>query len=235
MDYDSFEEAIRNMKAKCYVKTKYGFRVQIKESGKKFCLGTFKTEQESAKNVTKYRVDKYKNEVSKYEKEIHNCKVLFGKYLIYQSGNIFNLYGEIIKGETSNSGYQRASLQTEDGIKKYCIHRLILSTFFPIDNMEEKQVNHIDGCKLNNNLSNLEWCTPKQNMSHAWRIGLLTPKKGEECITHKLTEEQVRFIKKNFMSRDKEFGEYSLAKKFNVSHSTIRDIICNKTWREIKI
>ena len=51
------------------------------------------------------------------------------------------------------------------------IHRMVAETFLP--NPDSKnQINHIDGNKANNALSNLEWCTSKENMDHAWRMGL---------------------------------------------------------------
>ena len=53
-------------------------------------------------------------------------------------------------------------------------HRVVLSTFCPLLDDSNYQVNHIDGNKSNNNLSNLEWCTCKENIQHA--------------IQHKLTD-----------------------------------------------
>ena len=59
-----------------------------------------------------------------------------------------------------------------NGKQKMCkIHRLIALAFIP--NLENNpQVNHKDGDKLNNNIDNLEWCTSKENIQHAWDNGL---------------------------------------------------------------
>lgn len=57
------------------------------------------------------------------------------------------------------------------GFKKQYIHRLIAEHF--IENPNEKnQINHIDGNKHNNIVSNLQWCTGSENIKHAYRMGL---------------------------------------------------------------
>lgn len=64
-------------------------------------------------------------------------------------------------------GYHRVSMNG----KRYYVHRVVADTFFDGDH-DGLDVNHIDGNKLNNRLPNLEWCTRKQNIQHAFENGL---------------------------------------------------------------
>lgn len=82
---------------------------------------------------------------------------------------------EIECKQTPNSkkdNYWTVTLKTPEGkYVKRSVHRLLMETFVP--NPENKaHVNHIDGNKANNYLSNLEWATPKENALHAYRVGL---------------------------------------------------------------
>lgn len=70
----------------------------------------------------------------------------------------------------------------------------------------KREVNHKDGCKTNNNASNLEWCTRSENLKHAYSIGLEKKKCGEDNHTHKLTAEEAKYIKENAKPRDRVFG-----------------------------
>ena len=78
--------------------------------------------------------------------------------------------GRLIKFFKSKKGYYHAVI----GISRVQVrlHRLVLCSFTNKDLKYDMQVNHIDGDKSNNRLSNLEWCTPKENIDHAERIGL---------------------------------------------------------------
>ncbi len=74
----------------------------------------------------------------------------------------------------------------------YSVHRLVASAFINNSNNKET-VNHIDGNKLNNNISNLEWMTPKENNRHAIENGL-SKKIGKNEGNIKYTNEQCKDV-----------------------------------------
>ena len=79
--------------------------------------------------------------------------------------------GTLLKGSVANNGYHMVHLRYR--IDKYCsVHRLVMKAFCPVEDMDELQINHIDGDKLNNYIENLEWSTALENMRHSFQTGL---------------------------------------------------------------
>lgn len=89
-------------------------------------------------------------------------------YYITLTGKVFNLEKmKWLKLTKRKDGYYIVALNQ----KLHLVHRLIADAYIPkVDG--KNFINHIDGNKSNNNIFNLEWCTQKENLQHAWNIGL---------------------------------------------------------------
>ena len=109
-------------------------------------------------------------------------------------------------------------------------HRIIATCFIPNPH-NLPCVNHKDGNKLNNDTANLEWCSHSENTKHAYKTGLEKKCFGENHHAHKLTKENVLFIREHYKPRDKEYGAVKLGKMFGVSEYAIKDVILGKSWR----
>lgn len=114
--------------------------------------------------------------------------------LISSRGGKFVKPGRVMKLHVNRTGYYYVLLT--DGNKKaknIKVHRLVAMNF--IDNPLSKPfVNHIDGDKLNNTITNLEWVTPKENIEHAIEIGLFKPK---EMCRHKKDARKIGMFSKD--------------------------------------
>lgn len=97
-----------------------------------------------------------------------------GRYFISSDGQIKNKYGKILKPWIRN-GYYTIGLMVNKKRTNYYVHRLVAEYFLSNPDQQRDFVNHLDGDKLNNNVSNLEWCTRQENAQHAYETGLLVP------------------------------------------------------------
>lgn len=165
---------------------------------------------------------------------------LYLGYLFSQEGNILSLHGSapIVKKKTLRSdGYHCVTLYYyKDG--KSCrttplVHRLIGHVF-----LEKKynkiEINHKDGNKTNNDITNLEWVTTKENSFHCHNVlkRKMPYVKGSGHINSKLTEKNVIEIKK--MLLNKEMKQYQIGDIFGVSFQNISCIKRGKTWNHVR-
>lgn len=123
------------------------------------------------------------------EEEWRDIKGYEGYYQVSSNGRVRSLdktvyrkngttcfcKGRIIKQNDQGAGYLSVHL-CKDGLHNTTlVHRIVALNFIP--NPDSKlQVNHIDGNKHNNMVSNLEWCTGKENMKHAMNVLGYNPK-----------------------------------------------------------
>lgn len=97
---------------------------------------------------------------------------------------------KILKTGLNNPGYKFIVLRKNGISENKMIHRLVAEAFLnnPLD-----CVNHIDGNKQNNKVTNLEWCTYSDNRKHAYDKGL-SPQKGfPRKVTVKYNEKIIIF------------------------------------------
>ena len=156
-----------------------------------------------------------------------------GLYQVSNLGRVKNLKrNKILKSIISSQGYITRQLYKNKIPKNVRIHRLVAEAFIP--NPENKpQVNHIDGNKTNNCVSNLEWVNQCENMQHAVKNNLFTRLYGENARYRKLTNDAVLYIRKHYIKRDRLFGATALALKFGVSIGMISYIASGKSWKHI--
>lgn len=154
-------------------------------------------------------------------------------YYINEHGEVYSdKRGNLRKLKLSKdtSGYIRVGLYIKQGMqRKYLLHRLLAEVFIENPNKFE-YVNHKDGDKLNNKLSNLEWCSSSYNQTHAYVMGLKTIPKGEDNGRSILTEKDVLEIYNKSLEG---YRTKDLLEQYNVSESTLCDIRAKRNWRHI--
>ena len=137
--------------------------------------------------------------------------------------------GKILTPHKNRDGYFYVSL---DSRTLKALHYFIGITFLG-PKPDGFEINHKDGNKSNNAVSNLEWVTPQQNVIHAFEHKLRHS--GSKHGTSKLTESQVGEIKEALANKEKFKRPYytEIAVKYGVDRTTIANIANNKNWAEV--
>ena len=148
------------------------------------------------------------------EKEIWKKIIINNQESFYSVSNFGNVRNDSTKtlllGSIANNGYRMVHLRHR--IDKVCsVHRLVMKTFSPCEEMDDLQINHIDGNKLNNNVKNLEWCTAIENMRHSY-INHLQKNEMKTCYQYDLDG---NFIEEYINGKE-------AAKILNIDYSSIK-------------
>ena len=152
------------------------------------------------------------------------------RVVIYKNGGVRKLKGKVLKPYLNTSGYEKVILYNDNVGTTITVHRLVLETFKPHVDMNDLDVNHMDGDKLNNHLTNLEWLTRRDNLTHAYDTGLID-NKGERSPNAKLSNVDVLEILQRL-----DTGELheDIALDYGVNKSCISKINIGTTWRSVR-
>ena len=154
---------------------------------------------------------------------------IYTHLFLTESGEVWsNKTKKFLKQRLHKNGYWTLSTKLE-GRKSpamcFKVHRLVAQTYLP-NPKGLPQVNHIDGNKQNNHLSNLEWVTNKENYYHAKSLGLTaTPPSRDNNPQSKLTTFQLESIAAEYKPHSREHGIRALSRKYGVAHSTLSRLV----------
>lgn len=129
--------------------------------------------------------------------------------------------GRILKQKVSKDNTCRVALYKDKKVKTCLVHRLVAMTFIPKPDGKE-YINHIDGSRLNNAVTNLEWCDHKENNNHAFDTGLISTGK-KVILVHKETCEPFYFRSMSRASAFLGYGETYLANHLYQGKAEIGD------------
>lgn len=162
-----------------------------------------------------------------------------GFYKISNFGRVKSVGGSSKRKEKIRSlsltrdGYEKVRLVHNGKDRTMRVHRLVAEAFIPNPDGKDT-VNHIDGNKQNNVVSNLEWANRSEQMFHAYDLGLKTSRMGSDNSNAKLTPEEVKEIRKLYVPYSREFGTVALANKYGVTDRVIGLIVKNKAYKNVK-
>lgn len=151
-------------------------------------------------------------------KELHRivCVTAFASVAIGETGGLVESENpKKLIGKIGNAGYRMVVLTINNKKQYHNVHRIIAKAFIP-NTKGLREVNHKDGNKLNNVVSNLEWVTTRENQIHARDYGLEAKCKINMDIANKIRAD---------------VGTHrELAKKYGLKKTEIGMIRKNKRW-----
>ena len=185
----------------------------------------------------------WEEDVEEWLPVIHN-RVMPNRYIVSSHGEIVSLYDRFnnqrkrtMSCHMTRNGYPQLSLLDIYGkVKHFRPHTIIAYSFYDGDAHIGEDVNHIDGDKLNNHYSNLEYVTRSSNIIHAKNLGL-NKTIGETHPNSIMTEENVKYICELLIKTNGSIKDttrlYNESRPDHILNSTIEHIKYKDTWRHV--
>lgn len=145
--------------------------------------------------------------------KIYRC----AKTVKCRGGATRNMPGKVLSERMCAKGYSFVRLTVNGKTKSPKVHRLVATTWLK-NPQGKKTINHKDGNKQNNHITNLEFMTHAENMAHAWEIGLCKGLFGTDNPNSILTDHEIAWAKDMVL-----IGcmQQEIARELNVSRQTI--------------
>ena len=135
----------------------------------------------------------------------------------------------ILKSCCGSNGYPKLTLCIDNTMYNFSVHVLVAELFIG-DRPSGCDINHINGIKTDNKVSNLEYVTRKENIQHSHMLGLQT-QFGEGHHLSKISETDVVKIREAAKR-----GETmtKIGANFSISRTAATLVVKRKTWKHIK-
>lgn len=161
-------------------------------------------------------------------------------YIVSNYGRVYNWKDERMIAPIESSNHFTSHLRSvdKDGNSidnTKATQRIMMSEFHPIDNIQNYETDHIDGCSFNNMLDNLQWLTREENIKKELNSTnsrhSLKQVRGENHYFSKLTDSQVREICRLLSDTNMSYPE--IARSVGINASNIPNIKNRKNWIHI--
>lgn len=140
---------------------------------------------------------------------------------------IFNRkYPHIVKLQKDKNGYASYRLSKFNIGRTVKIHRLVAEAFL---GFSELTVNHKNGKKSDNRITNLEWLSMSDNRTHAKINGLMA--RGERSANTKLKDADIITMRKEYATG--QITHQALANRFGIGRKAVTKIINRQRWTHI--
>lgn len=147
-----------------------------------------------------------------------------GLYQVSNTGRVMSARG-VMSPLPNTKGYLRVALYKDKKALYRSIHSLVMEAFVG-PRPKGMHIAHIDHCKKNNGISNLCYCTAKENIQMDMKDG--RTRVGEKHPNSKLTWEQVKYIR-----TAKGEAIRAMARKFGVSGKAVSMVLKGETWKKV--
>jgi hypothetical protein len=162
-----------------------------------------------------------------------------GRIKVFKNGTVFNTKTGKIYNRVNSNGYISIAYKHKGRKIEILLHRLLWLVWKGWLKSWE-QINHLDGVKTNNRISNLEKTDNQGNCQHAWDTGLRVVTKrtkellsnihrGENSACAKLTNKQANKVRELYNTGN--YTQRRLAKLFDVHRSSIVRILANRSYK----